>query len=345
MHKLNQSGGLEEVFAATGGGWGGSLVDKEFEKLLIEITNKSVYEEFKTCHTDDWVELWRNFEIKKKSALPQMEKQTIMKIPTSFFQLFHKTTNKRVEDRIAESSYAGAIKVTLDKLIMESKVFQGLFTKSVNKTIRHLKNTFLGKGMEEITAILMVGGFSDSKILQDAVKTEFKPTAVICPVDAVTAVLKGAVLFGHDPKAIAARVLKFTYGYEAAVPFKEGVHPQSLKIDNEHGTQCANGFLVYAKSHDTIKCGEAPVSVHISPQFSHQTWINIPIYATDRKPPEYIDSSLTKVGEITVELEDHDCDIDREVELSLKFDSTEIVIQGKDTKTGKTVKSKIDFLG
>jgi hypothetical protein len=48
------------------------------------------------------------------------------------------------------------------------------------------------------------------------------------PDDCSLAVLKGAVLFGHDPKAITSRISKFTYGIVINQIFKEGFHPEKL---------------------------------------------------------------------------------------------------------------------
>jgi actin-related protein len=50
-----------------------------------------------------------------------------------------------------------------------------------------------------ISTILMVGGFSDCPLLHERVTSEFPKLNVICPSDAVATVLKGAVMYGHNP--------------------------------------------------------------------------------------------------------------------------------------------------
>jgi hypothetical protein len=52
---------------------------------------------------------------------------------------------------------------------------------------------------------------------------------IINPDDCSLAVLKGAVLFGHDPKAITSRISKFTYGIVINQIFKEGFHPENKR--------------------------------------------------------------------------------------------------------------------
>ena len=70
----------------------------------------------------------------------------------------------------------------------------------------------------------MVGGFSESEVVQDAVRSAFRDCRIVIPQEAGLAVLKGAVQFGHDPSIIAARVAKFTYGIGSTVPFDPEVH-------------------------------------------------------------------------------------------------------------------------
>lgn len=48
----------------------------------------------------------------------------------------------------------------------------------------------------------MVGGFSESPITLDVVKNAFPTKRVIVPEEAGLAVLKGAVLFGHQSNSV-----------------------------------------------------------------------------------------------------------------------------------------------
>jgi molecular chaperone DnaK (HSP70) len=52
----------------------------------------------------------------------------------------------------------------------------------------------------------MVGGFSESPIMQSAIKEAFSTKKVIIPDEAGLAVLKGAVMYGHKPQTISVRV-------------------------------------------------------------------------------------------------------------------------------------------
>jgi activator of 2-hydroxyglutaryl-CoA dehydratase len=50
----------------------------------------------------------------------------------------------------------------------------------------------------------MVGGFSECELVQDAIRDKIGTSIkLIIPVEAGLAVLKGAVLFGHQPKSVS----------------------------------------------------------------------------------------------------------------------------------------------
>jgi hypothetical protein len=61
------------------------------------------------------------------------------------------------------------------------------------------------------------------------VKLEFPKLNVICPSDAVAAILKGAVMYGHNPELISERICPRTYGITVDVPFDDRKHPRRLK--------------------------------------------------------------------------------------------------------------------
>jgi hypothetical protein len=68
------------------------------------------------------------------------------------------------------------------------------------------------------------GGFSGCKILQDKIRSFFPNYHVIVPEDAELAVLKGAVLFGHKPDYIVARIARYTYGVSVMNDFNPAIH-------------------------------------------------------------------------------------------------------------------------
>lgn len=55
---------------------------------------------------------------------------------------------------------------------------------------------------EAIKSIILVGGFSESRLLQEKLKENIKGKTFVIPNECGLSVLKGAVLYGHSPLSI-----------------------------------------------------------------------------------------------------------------------------------------------
>lgn len=84
------------------------------------------------------------------------------------------------------------------RLIINADIVKGFFSKAINYIVEHIEQLLLCPGVSNADHILMVGGFSESPMLQNAVKTAFHTKKVIVPDDAAFAVLKGALIISHE---------------------------------------------------------------------------------------------------------------------------------------------------
>ena len=74
--------------------------------------------------------------------------------------------------------------------------------------------------------LFLVGGFAESPVLQEEVRSEFRDEVrVVIPRGVGVAVLRGAVLYGLDPAIVRVRRAKMTYGIGVIKPFQQGIHP------------------------------------------------------------------------------------------------------------------------
>ena len=337
---------IKEIHKASGGGWGGIMVDQAYEEFLIEILGKDVYSTFTTNETDDYIDLWRQFEVKKKTIDPDMTGKVIMKFPASLRDLYEKGSGLSLETGIKETKYASECELRRDKFIMNSSVVKKLFDKSVNSTISLVKN--IVSDCTKIRAILMVGGFSESSMLKDAVKKAFPKLEIICPQDASSAILRGAIIFGHNPAAITHRVLKKTYGIDVDTIFVDGFHTLSrLKIiDGER--RCMKIFHKHVEIGQTIKVGEEQGEKRYFPTYNDSDFDEVPIYASDLKNPRYVDEGCTFVGKLIIDLRSLPKNISRLEKgwfVRMSFSDTEIKATVRMAHTGEITTGTFDFLG
>ena len=342
---MTSTGGLKEVHSASGGGWGGTLVDEAFKDLLCEVVGKELYLKFMKQETDDWIYLWRTFEEKKKTIGPATTGKIIIRFPLSLRELYKTQTQQDLEDRIAETKYSSQMHLSGDKIRVDSNLMQGLFTKSTSLTVSHVKSILNDSNVRDTKIILMVGGFSDSLMLQEAIKKEFSYLKIIIPRETSSAILRGAVIFGHNPKSIFQRVLKKTYGVGKASPFIEGVHEEKYKTKTERGMYCDQLFGKHVEIGQSVNVSEAQNQNRYWADSADSKELNVLVFASDLKDPMYIDRGCELVGKFTVDISDVPGGLDRSVLVSLTFSDTEIKATAVVEKTGEKVTASFDFLG
>jgi hypothetical protein len=107
--------------------------------------------------------------------------------------------------------------------------------------------------LDELKTILLVGGFSESKLLQEGIQRHFPSIAVRTPSEPSTAVVKGAVDFGHCPEKIRFRMSPYTYGINMTIPFRHGVQ---MVYEQQLRGNVVEFLLVTIYSPKTLQPGE-----------------------------------------------------------------------------------------
>ena len=346
IHEITSSGGLKEIHAASGGGWGGILVDEAFKSLLIDIIGTEVFTKFVRKETEDWLDLCRMFEFKKKTVEPAKKDKITMKLPVTLNDMVKDETRQEIRDRVAESRYSNMIHFAGgDRVRYEASLIQSLFKESVDKTVSHVKSLLRDKNARDVKAILMVGGFSESPMLQHAIKKAFPRLKVIIPKEASSAILRGAVIFGHNPTSISQRVLKKTYGIESTKSFDEAVHDEKYKVQCAGGFRCDKIFDKHVEKGQSVEVGEALPEQIYAPVFHNQTSIAVKVYASDLKDPKYTDQGCQHLGTLRMDISDVPGDLDRRVFVKLMFGDTEVKATARIEKTDQVVSASFDFLG
>lgn len=265
-----------------------------------------------------------------------------MKFPLSLLALYMKMKRHKLSDYLKNSRFSNDISISGDKMKFASELIKSLFDNAIVKTIEYLTDVMQDS---DIKAILMVGGFSESPLLQHAVKSAFPGVDVVIPKNASSAILRGALIFGHSPESITERILKYTYGIECMKPFIDGKHPESKRRKTDAGDRCKGCFEKHVEKHQRVKVGKPQIKKSYCPVYKTAKTLSFPVYASEFKNPIYTDQACIYLGEMTIELADHDGDLSREVLVSLTFSGTEIIVTAKDMKTGSRTNARIDFLG
>ncbi|OWF52452.1 heat shock 70 kDa protein 12A-like [Mizuhopecten yessoensis] len=342
-----QSGGvLKELYKANGGDWGGTSVDQQFEELLQDIVGKDLFQDFKQNEILDALNLYRNFEMKKRTIQQETDGSVTITVPP-VLQKLSKTGKKGGDPNTGSNKKHGNVSWVRDKLQIPDKLARDLFSKSIDAIISHVKNIFSKPEVKGTSIILMVGGYSECELLQHAIKTAFSDKKIIVPYEAGLSILKGAVINGHVPNIITTRVCRFTYGVACNRTFREGKDKEEYRVKGAKGdSRCVNGFKVYACTETSVELGTAVNKYAFHVSSPHETGIDLPVYASEEPDPDYVtNEKCQKLGMLRIEMPDISKGIHRSVEVEMIFGGTELEVRAVDSSTKKITQASFNFVG
>lgn len=206
VHKKCEDNTLEEVLVS---GWpsGGKAVDDQFIKFLSELVGRDAWYNFKMECIEEYLEITRSFETKKLTINPDKSGNIRIPMPLELTSLTTKSHRvKSIKDVIEKNdAYRNNVNFSVGKLVIDNNFLRTFFKETIDQIVGHIDVLFQKSETRDVKTIIMVGGFSECSLVQDAIKKHFGDVSIIVPEEAGLAVLKGAVFFGHIPDAISQR--------------------------------------------------------------------------------------------------------------------------------------------
>lgn len=337
MQEVRGDGKIQEINRAQGGDWGGIYVDEEFKNMVEDIVSKPIIEAFRMKYTGDYIALFRYFEKKKRQK--QTGKNVRVDIPPTLLEIAEDFV-KCIEDHGLKDE----IELKKDKLQIKVGKFKEFFNKVLDKIAVKVEEMLVSDTAEGTKVIIMVGGFSECELLQRRIRDSFPSCTIVIPQECGLAVLKGAVLYGHDPDIIAARVVKYTYGVGTNTRFIKDKHPESKKKLINGIEYCTDTFDIHVNKDMLVHCNEETEKTYF-PLYENQTSVNFPVFASNAVEPQYTDDEgCKKIGSLTVPMPNTTGGTLRKVKAKFKFGATKITVEGLDETSNESVGVKIDFL-
>lgn len=343
VHEVQTNGTLKELDKASGGAWGGTRVDESFKEMLEDIVGKGMLEDFALSHTADYIDLFRDFETKKRNVKDDEPGKITIRIPISLQELYEERSGEEIKKRIRQTKYKDDLTWVGDRLRINKPCFVELFSAACEGMVDHVKKLLKSPKVRGTNNILMVGGFSESPLLQRKIREAFPNCRVIVPQEAGLAVLKGAVIFGHQPATIAARIAKYTYGILTYTKFDRKIHPQSKLKMVDGKEKCKDTFDKHVTAGQELEIDEVQSEKSYWPLYSKQTKLSLSVYTSTNEDPKFIDDDgCSYLGKLTVDLPQYGSD--KEVSSSFIFGGTELKVQAVVKSTGEVTTANFDFL-
>ena len=236
-----------------------------------------------------------------------------------------------------------------NNVVLPPAFIQQLFDPIMHKIDMHVAS--LLARFPEIKVIFLVGGFSESGVLQGRIKTRFETAGrkLVIPSRPGLSVLRGAVKFGRDTSAFALRKARHTYGVGHSTSF-DPTNPVHVSAANEDITvlrkngiptpTITNMFSKFVTKGADLEADEV-VTETFSPCHDGQTSVSFPLFMTPLKNPERIcRREMRQVGTITC---GSSGSINDSIACKLVFGSTEMKLSAYNTTTGQAVAANINY--
>lgn len=343
VHEKQSDGGLKEIHKATGGAWGGTRVDEEFFQMLIRIIGAPVFQSFCDENMGDFLDLQRDFETTKRAVTPRTVDTINMRVPVTLSETYQDQMDEKVTCAVELSRYKDKLTWKGSKMRMDADIFKSFFKPCIDKLIAHLKDLMKKPDVQGTSIFLMVGGFSESGIMQDAVSKAFPNISVVVPHDAGLTVAKGAVIFGHKPvtNRITARKSKYTYGINISPPFDPSIYPEDHRVTVGGVDRCRDVFKKYIQEGETVLVNEPRTGKHVTLK-AHQKEMLLKIFATEKSNPQFVDEDEVEyIGPLIVKLPDTPDKI--RVEVRMKFGETELMVEAEEQLNHEVFTAYFDF--
>ncbi|CAC5371724.1 unnamed protein product [Mytilus coruscus] len=341
-HEKLAGGGLKEISRATGGDCGGTSIDADFIQLLAKIFGAPLIHTMKREQPEAYLDLVREFETVKRTITPSKEGKINMTIPyATLDSLCKKHLKEDLPSTLSLSPYTNTISIRGDKMRIDADIFKNLFDKTIKNILALLQEIITRKKTKEITMILLVGGFAECSLVQAEIRKRFLSRRVIVPEESGLTVLKGAVLFGHNSKAIGSRKIRVTYGIWFRTDFNPDKHDQEHFIESNGKAKCRDAFDIVIKRDTTVTPGTTVKKNYHS--LKDDSYVDIVVYVSDKYDPVYTDEDgCTRLGGAKIDISDPS--ESQELEVEFVFGNTEMSLQAVETKSGNSCQLTFDLI-
>ena len=268
--------------------------------------------------------LQKEFEQKKRSFSNNTEEVDI-NFPVDLEEFYKEEHKLELRERLKDNEYRNKVELVKHSLIIKQKTMHGFFSTAINELTGLIDTLRKKKELKTISSILLVGGFSESQIVSSSIREFFNPLRVVAPGNASVAILKGAVMFGNNPRIISSRISPYTYGVHTRTKFNPSVHPLSRKKQYRNKVYVDDAFDKHIEAGDEMYVGGSTRERRYVISNRKNPSVFWKVYQSDKPNPLFCDDQgCKKLGKLQITIPD-DLPTDRLVmKLSMTCRGTEL---------------------
>ena len=352
---------IREIAMPSGGKWGGIYVDSQFAAFLETVFSVDCINKIKQDFLHAWNDIIDAFQAAKRDfqtecailkngtiTTASKEAEVCIEAPISFVGAVEKIYGKDMQEILKRKQ--SEMRFEFGMFEISAKKMKSFFRPVISNLLQHIDRIMAENRTKcyQLQAIHLVGGFSESQLLQNSIKREFESRLeVIVSGSAKIDIVRGAVLFGISPSIISERISSTTYGLGVTVNFDPQKHDKKYKFKNEEGIdKCRNIFWLMVEKNTPITSSNHTFSQNLTPLNKHDTTCHVNVYTAENPKIIYTtDPGVKLVGQVTHPWPRPDKGYDRKVTVTLNFSGTEILTTVKDSESDVYSFATVDFFG
>ncbi|PKC63709.1 hypothetical protein RhiirA1_463395 [Rhizophagus irregularis] len=326
VRKLLSTDRIGETTERSGDFCGGTYVDDEFLKYLGNVVGKSAMNMLKEKNYGQINYMVQQFcsQVKipftgEKSDFETIEWDIDRKCPA-----LKKYVTGSERDQLSDDDWV---------IDLNFKTVKSFFDPVINKILGLIEQQL--EKCSNCSVMFLVGGFSESRYLQNRIKQKFGHNiSIAVPPHPLAAIVSGACEYGLDMDTVATRVLKWSYGVRIYSVWKSG-DPLNRKTSENRIYK----FSLMASKGTEVRVDEE-FSTRLYPIYPDQTSINFTFFYTSKYDAKYCDEpEMNLLGSFNVDLPDTYLGTDRPVLITLCFGAMEIVATAKNETNGEVYRT------
>jgi len=297
----------QELLPSSGGcEWGSKYVDQYYEEFLQDFLGPELFSYYKK-NALARLDILRDFELLKRKFKGGKTERCTLKFSYLGEELNTAKLNKLVESHNSKNPPEYAVKVKgASNVEIPSTLMASFFIPLVENIKTKVKQLFqqAEAKSEKIDFIFMVGGFSESPYLKGEILKRFESdkVQVLVPRRPQVSVVRGACMYGLNPRSISSRIAKKTYGINTLTTFDPERHPEHKKVVIEGEDFCEDVFDPFVRKGDSIGADEVHTKTYC-PVRTKQSVMRVIFYCTDKRDVEFVDEDeVSQLGELCVDI-------------------------------------------
>ncbi|XP_071173937.1 heat shock 70 kDa protein 12A-like [Mytilus edulis] len=344
VHQKMSDNSLKEICRATGSDCGGTSVDSAFFQMMAKIFGAPLMNLLKKEDTSAYLDLFREFETVKRTITSEKSGRVNITVPyTTLDLLCKKHLREDFPSTVHASSLSTKISLKADKMRFEVDLIKTLFESTIQEIIKLIGEILQRQTARDVPTFLLVGGFSECVLVQDAIQKKFKDKKIVIPDEAEITILKGAVLFGHKPDYITSRILGLTYGIRNCVNFDKEKHGEKRRVLYQGIEKCDDEFNTVLKSGVEVPIGTIKTdSLRTFMPFQHA--MDIEMFCTREDNPKFVDEDgMRFLGKMTINIPEPSKET-RYVDIEYHFGNTELRLKAIDRQSKVECETSLNLL-